>query len=203
MAKATWLKIDPVSGSGNGTIDVSTDKYTGRLNRTTEFTVHSDYHLHTISVTQTGELLTGIDKGAISVDVKGGTYEITGKSNSSRLTFSIDRLGDAEPIVIDSPSTYIAGGVQVDNGNLVPDGLGEYQQYTYSVTLDIPANTDTFEKKCTLKVNNDSATHVPFIRITQAAQEAYLRVGQTSLTLSASGTPVTLSVESNTNWTVE
>lgn len=88
--KFGFVTIDPVSGSGSMAVNISGDKYTGRVQRTLNFTVTTDGGASKALVVNQEAAVEAVsaDSPAASVAKTGGTVTITGKSNSTKLTFA-------------------------------------------------------------------------------------------------------------------
>ena len=124
MAKAAWLTVAPMSGTGNATITNTGTVHTGREQRTTTVTGTatgvSPNKTYTVVQKAKPEFVS-FDNGAeITVPKTGGTLTITGKSNSAKLTFALLDLTDEgdTPNVVEGglkltlPAKYDAGGAQ-------------------------------------------------------------------------------------------
>ena len=92
MAKPSWLKLNPSTGSGNGTIANSADAHTGRTARTGTVTVTGVgvSTPSTYKVTQSPKSeFAAFDNGSeMSAPKTAGTVTVEGKTNSSKLTFA-------------------------------------------------------------------------------------------------------------------
>ena len=180
MSYASWVTPNKVSGSGDDSVSWTGSPHTGRTARTTTATFDaSGVTPVTLTINQAGKTeFVDIDDTA-SVSKDGGTLTITGTSNSSKLTFALTGGNDIGLVL---PASYIANSVTTNNGAAITGDPGAIQQYTFSITFTgIGANT------CT---------------ITQAANAPYLSVSPTTINLDASGTAVSVSVSSNTSWTI-
>lgn len=71
-------------------VNISGDKYTGRVQRTLNFTVTTDGGASKALVVNQEAAVEAVsaDSPAASVAKTGGTVTITGKSNSTKLTFA-------------------------------------------------------------------------------------------------------------------
>ena len=202
MAYANWLSIDTLSGSGNGTINVSaSSSNTGRNARSTTFTASAancDDVVRTVSQAGKPEFVSISSTASVSKD--GGSVTISGTSNSSKLTFS---LGTGGTLDITLPTTYTANSVTTDNGVAITGDPGASAEYAFSITIaDIPANTsiDDLTKQI---IVTDNASHTSTCTITQAAGDAYLTVTPASVELPwDASTSGSFSVSSNTSWTI-
>jgi len=197
MAKAAWCSASPTSGSGNGSVSIGADVFTGRTQRQTTVTFSAaGVTDQTVAVTQkaAAEFVT-FDN--ISAPNAGGNVTLQGTSNSALLTFSLG-TGD---IVVSLPATYLAGGASTNNGVAIAGDPGASGSYNFSITLNVPANTTTgsLTKIVTVTAQGGQSASAT---ITQAAGDPYLTVDPTSLLLEADGTAQSVTVSSNTNWTV-
>lgn len=200
MAKPSWLIINPASGSGNGTISNSSNAHTGRVARQGTVTVQGENvttpSTYTVIQTALAEF-AAFDAGTeISVSKSGGALTILGKSNSSKLTFSWVGTSD-----VDLPTSYTVAGVNTSNGTSINGDPGAAEQFTFSITLNIPENTTIDDITRTLKVTANGGQYAQ-INLVQAAGDAYLSVSPTEITIPQDGSAVSVTVTSNTSWTV-
>lgn len=200
MAYASWVTPDKVSGNGNDTVAWTGQNHTGRSARQTTATFSaSGVESKVLTIIQAGktEFVT-IDPTA-AVNKSGGTLTITGISNSSKLTFS---LTGTNGIGLVLPATYTANSVQTNNGVAISGDPGAAQQFAFSITFTgIAENTSVSALTSQLTVTaNGSQTAT--CDITQAAGDAYLTISPTTINLTAAGTAVNVTVESNTSWTI-
>lgn len=200
MAKPSWVKTNPSSGSGNATVTVSsTSEHTGRTARTGILTFKAA-NVSNIerTVNQAGKPeYVDIDDAA-SADKAGKVVTISGISNSKKLTF---KLGTGD-LSITLPSTYIANSVSTNNGSNISGDPGASSEYPFSIAITVPANTSTSAKSRQIIVT-DEGGHTDVCTLTSAAGDAYLNVQLGDIELDYKGTAVTVTVESNTSWTVE
>lgn len=200
MAYASWVTPNKVSGNGDDTVAWTGSAHTGRSSRTTTATFSaSGVESKTLTIIQAGkaEFVT-IDSTA-SVAKGGGTVTISGTSNSSKLTFS---LTGTNGIGLVLPSSYTANSVTTNNGTAITGDPGATQEYNFSITFTgIGENTTISALTSQLTVTPNSGTAAT-CDITQAAGDAYLTISPTTINLTAAGTAVSVSVSSNTSWTV-
>ena len=200
MAKANWVKVNPASGSGDATVNVSsTATHTGRKARTTSLTwkaANANDVVRTVSQAGKPEYVD-IDDAASS-DKVGKVVTITGVSNSAKLTFSLG-TGDLD---IYLPSSYTANSQAVQNGAAINGGPGAATEFPFSISINVPANTGTKPMSRQIIVT-DEGGHQDVCLLTLAAGDAYIEVTASTIELDYLGTPVTVQVESNTSWTVE
>lgn len=200
MAYASWATPNKTTGSGNDTVSWSASEHTGRSARTTTATFSaSGVESKTLSITQSGkaEFVT-IDSTA-AVAKAGGTLTISGTSNSSKLTFS---LTGTNGIGLVLPTTYTANSVSTNNGVAITGDPGATQQYSFSITFTgIDENTTINSKTSQVTVTPNSGT-AAVCNITQAAGDATLSISPSSITIPAAGTAQSVTVTSNTNWSI-
>lgn len=200
MAKASWVSVVPSSGSGNGSVAVSsTAEHTGREARQSVITfTAANCEDVARTVLQAGKPeFTTFDSTSVAVDKTGGTITITGVSNSSTLTFTLG-TGD---LSIELPSTYTANSVSTENGAAIAGDPGTDAEFPFSITIDVPENT-TIEAESVQVIVTDAAGNTSVITISETAGDPYLRVEEGDINLDYLGTAVDVAVESNTTWEV-
>lgn len=201
MTKPNWLNISPSSGSGNGAIANSASSHTGRVARTGTVTITGVGVTTpaTYKVTQEPkEEFVSVDNGAeMSASKEAGKVTVTGKSNSSKLTFS----WTGNNYNVEMPASYSAGGVTTQNGKAIADDPGATAEFRFSIEFDFPVNDtiDDVTRTLTVTANGGQATQIAII---QAAGDARLSVSPTEITIPQEGTAVSVEVTSNTSWSV-
>lgn len=200
MAKAEWVKVTPQQGSGNATVNVSSNgEHSGRVARTTILTWKAA-NVSNIerTVSQAGKPeYVDIDDAA-SADKSGKVVTISGVSNSKKLTFSLG-TGD---LAISLPSTYTANSVSTTNGSNISGDPGAISEYNFSIAITVPANNSTTAKTRQIIVT-DEGGHQDVCLLTSAAGDAYITITEGNIELDYKGTAVTVEVKSNTTWTIE
>ena len=200
MAKASWAVVEPSKGSGNKEVSVkSSAEHTGRLARTTVLTfkaAHCPDVQRTVNQAGKPEYVDIADSAA--AEKTGKVVTISGVSNSKKLTFSLG-TGDLD---INLPDSYNANSTDMTNGAEIPGDPGAQAAYNFSITVTVPAN-ETVDPKTRQIIVEDEGGHQDICLLTVAAGDAYLRVTEGEISLDYLGTPVTVNVESNTEWTVE
>lgn len=200
MAKADWLKVQPASGSGNANVNVSSNgEHSGRVARTTVLTWKAANVQDVVrSVNQAGKPEYVDIADAASSDKAGKVVTITGVSNSAKLTFSLG-TGDLD---ISLPASYTANSVSTANGANIAGDPGSLAEYNFSIAITVPANTgvDALTRQIIVE---DGAGNRDVCLLTLAAGDAYITIAEGAIELDYLGTPVTVEVKSNTNWTVE
>lgn len=200
MAYASWVSPNKTQGNGDDTVSWTGQAHTGRSSRQTTATfAASGVTPQVLTIIQAGkaEFVEMDDTAAVAKT--GGTLTISGVSNSSKLTFA---LTGTNGIGLVLPSSYTANSITVNNGAAITGDPGAAQQYAFSITFaNIGANTSPAALTSQLTVT-DNAGHTDTCIITQAAGDAYLTISPTTINLTAAGTAVSVSVSSNTDWTI-
>ena len=199
MAKANWVNVTPSTGSGNATVNVSSNNpHTGRKARTTTLTWKAaNIEDQTRTVSQAGKPeYVDIADNAVS-DQAGQVVTISGISNSAKLTFALGS-GDLQ---ISLPSKYTANSQQTVNGVAISGDPGAVAEYNFSITVTVPANTGTSALTRQIVVTNE-AGQKDTCTLTLAAGSAYLEITLGDIELGWEGKPVTVQVQSNTTWEI-
>lgn len=199
MAKAGWVKVSPEQGSGNATVNVSSQSpHTGRNVRSTTLTITAaNVDAKTVSVTQQGKPAY-VDAQDNATAAKGGqNVTISGKANSSKLTFSLG----AGSLNVTLPSSYTAGGVSTSNGQAIAGDPGATAEYDFSIVLVVPANETIGELTRQIIVTDENGKTDTCL-LTQTAGDTTLTVSKTAIELAYTGEVVSFEVISNTSWTI-
>lgn len=200
MAKPAWLSLTPTSGSGNGTISNSSSAHTGRVKREGTVTVTgagvTTPATYKVIQTPKGEFVQFDNGTELAVQKSGGNVTITGKSNSSKLTFSW--VGTSN---VTLPNSFEAAGMTTANGSSISGDPGATAEYNYNIEFSFPSNTTTGEITRTLKVTANGGQSAQ-IAIKQAAGDAFLSVSPAEITIPQDGSAVSVQVTSNTDWSV-
>lgn len=200
MAYASWVTPDKVSGNGNDSVAWTGSAHTGRTARqTTASFAASGVESKVLTIIQAGKTEFVTIDATAAVDKTGGTLTIHGVSNSSKLTFS---LTGQNGIGLVLPSSYKANSVNTNNGTAITGDPGAVQEYAFEITFTgIAENTSisSLVSQLTVKTNNNQSA---VCDITQAAGDAYLTISPSTINLTAAGTAVSVTVSSNTSWTI-
>lgn len=211
MAIPSNLTVTPFEGNGNTTISItSKTKPTGRNDVTSSITgkIVGQSNSVTINVTEKGKAefvtFSGKDK-TVYVGEDGKTIEITGTSNSSKLTFSwsTNEIGIPNVTQFKVNNDYIG-----TSGTAITGDPGAKAQYTFKVSIVVPKNNTTDNRDSVLKVTCNTTSITDNFTISQMAGAAYLYLNSTgtttaSITIPQNGTSQTVNVLSNTDWTFE
>lgn len=207
MANVTknHIVVSPGSGSGDTTLSVkaSPANMGNRVAQVTNFTVTAPGvtpdKTFKVTLAAAAEFVSFNDGTEMAVAKSGGSVVIEGTSNSDKLTFS---KGSGAVISENiSAKVYTVNGNNATNGVAIPDDPGATAKYNFVLTLTATENTTIAERTQQITVvttGNKTAT----LTLKQAAGDAYLTVTPTEITVPQDGTPVQVSVSTNTTFTV-
>lgn len=187
--KFGFVTVDPVSGSGDQAVNFSGEKHTGRLQRTINLTVTTNGGAKKALVVNQAAAAEVVrsDSPNASVQKTGGNVTITGKSNSTKLTFAVTPA-EENGLTLQLPANYTAAGKTTANGAVIADDPGAAGEFVWSITIsDVPANVTIEELTATLKVT--------------AAGDSTIELDKETINLDANGTQQTVNVTSNDSWT--
>lgn len=199
MAKATWCTVNPTEGSGNKTVNVSGETHTGRTARQTTLTISAaNVEPVRVQVNQAGkpEFVNSQDTAAVVKD--GQVLTISGKSNSSKLTFSLG-TGTLE---MELPATYIANSLTVNNGEEISGDPGQNAEYDFSIQFTVARN-ETIRDLTRQLIVTDEGGHTDTCLISQAAGDSTLSVSKNTIELAYTGEAQSFDVISNASWTIK
>lgn len=199
------IVVSPGSGSGDTVLSVKAlpANMGNRVAQVTNFTVSapgvSPNKSFKVTLAAASEFVS-FDNGAeMAVTQSGGSVTIEGTSNSSKLTFS---KGAGSIISEDiSAKSYSVNGSAATNGVAISDDPGASAKYSFAIILSAVENTTIVERSQQITVTtegNKTAT----ITLKQAAGAAYLTVSPTEITVQQDGTPVQVSINTNTTFSV-
>lgn len=200
--KFGFVTVDPVSGSGDQAVSISGDKYTGRLERTTNLIVVTNGGVQKALVVNQAAAAESVtsDSPTATVAKTGGNVTITGKSNSTKLTFAATPA-EENGLTLQLPENYTAAGKQTANGTFIADDPGATGEFVWSITIsNVPANVSIEELVATLSVTATGGQKAQ-VTITQAAGDSTLEIDKETINLDVNGSAQTVNVTSNDEWT--
>lgn len=200
--KFGFVTVDPVSGSGDQAVNFSGEKHTGRLQRTINLTVTTNGGAKKALVVNQAAAAEVVrsDSPNASVQKTGGNVTITGKSNSTKLTFAVTPA-EENGLTLQLPANYTAAGKTTANGAVIADDPGATGEFVWSITIaDVPANVTVEELVATLTVTANGGQNAQ-VTITQAAGDSTLELDKEVINLDVNGTVQTVNVTSNDTWT--
>ena len=200
--KFGFVTVNPVSGSGDQAVSISGDKYTGRLERTANLIVVTNGGVQKALVVNQAAAAESVtsDSPTATVAKTGGNVTITGKSNSTKLTFAATPA-EENGLTLQLPENYTAAGKQTANGAVIADDPGATGEFVWSITIsNVPANVSIEELVATLSVTAVGGQKAQ-VTITQAAGDSTLEIDKETINLDVNGSAQTVNVTSNDEWT--
>lgn len=200
--KFGFVTVDPVSGSGDQAVNFSGEKHTGRLQRTINLTVTTNGGAKkalVVNQVAAAEVVRS-DSPNASVQKTGGNVTITGKSNSTKLTFAVTPA-EENGLALQLPDNYTAAGKTTTNGAVIADDPGTAGEFVWSITIsDVPANVTIEELTATLRVIA-AGGQTANVTVTQAAGNSTIELDKEIINLDVNGTQQMVNVTSNDGWT--
>lgn len=200
--KFGFVTVNPVSGSGDQAVNFSGEKHTGRLQRTINLTVTTNGGAKKALVVNQAAAAEVVrsDSPNASVQKTGGNVTITGKSNSTKLTFAVTPAKE-NGLTLQLPANYTAAGKTTANGTVIADDPGAAGEFVWSITIsNVPANVTIEELTATLKVTA-AGGQTANVTVTQAAGNSTIELDKETINLDVNGTQQTVNVTSNDSWT--
>lgn len=200
--KFGFVTVDPASGSGDQAVNFSGEKHTGRLQRTINLMVTTNGGAKKALVVNQAAAAEVVrsDSPNASVQKTGGNVTITGKSNSTKLTFAVTPA-EENGLTLQLPANYTAAGKTTDNGAVIAGDPGAAGEFVWSITIsDVPANVTIEELTATLKVTA-AGGQTANVTVTQAAGDSTIELDKETINLDVNGTQQTVNVTSNDSWT--
>lgn len=202
LQKFGFVTVNPVSGSGDQAVNFSGEKHTGRLQRTINLTVTTNGGAKKALVVNQAAAAEVVrsDSPNASVQKTGGNVTITGKSNSTKLTFAVTPA-EENGLTLQLPANYTAAGKTTANGAVIADDPGASGEFVWSITIsNVPANVTIEELTATLKVTA-AGGQTANVTVTQAAGDSTIELDKETINLDVNGTQQTVNVTSNDSWT--
>lgn len=193
-----YFTVDPETGSGNGSFQVSGQQNNGRSSRSNTLTVSANgVEPVSLPVAQAGRPEYIEIEATKTAAKEGGNVTITGESNTTKITISLG-TGD---LAVEVPAQITVNSVQTDNGATIEGDPGNTDKYTYSATFQVPENTTINEKTVQIIATAEGGQTDTCV-LTQTAGDPHLTVDPAEVNLTWEGTAVTVNVSSNTAWTI-
>lgn len=186
----SWLTCSKTSGSGDATITLTASENTSSDERTATLTITGANKTVTVNISQAGAK----QDNYLTIKVDG-----TSITSSTTLSFEAASKNATKSFTIESNTTWnIAKSGDTSWFSLNKEGNSSGEAIiTITITAD---NTTTSEKTATLTIIGASKTYT--ITLTQKEAAPYLTVDDTPLSFDANGETKTLTISSNTTWTI-
>lgn len=202
--KKNGVVVSPSTGSGDTTLQVKAET-ADRGNRVAQI---ATFEVEGAGVTEKKQFVAKhlpaaefieFDNQNPAVDKGGGTVTLTGKSNSSKITFS---KGTGDVISADIAAIkFTANGVGATSGTAISGDPGAKAKYSFSLTLTAAAN-ETIKARTQQIIATANGGQRATTTLNQTAGDPFIEVTPTSVDVPQNGTAVQVTVDTNTTFTV-
>lgn len=191
-AKPSWITLSVVEGTGNSQVDVTAPVYKGRNGRSGLITVTVEDLTEDVTLQQEGSTIWDVTTQSLAFVKTGEAKKFTGNSNLASITFAVDS----------NASSWLTAGKlvvkekQYNSGADIEGDPGADDVYAFEITFTAAANPTVKTRSGNITVNGQKYT------VTQAAGDATLSVSPTALTFTAAGETKSITITTNTAWTI-
>jgi len=159
MAKPTWISLSKSSGTGNDTVQVTAQSFTGRVKRTGTITgkaVRGGSDSTTVEQTGKAEHITITSERMLNVPATGQQVTLQGTSNSAALKVILsDITATVDSLKINGEEQEGWDGNKTINITGDPGASAEYE---FEIIVSIPENkTENALTGKTIKIDNSNA----------------------------------------------
>ena len=202
--KNNGVVVSPSTGSGDTTLQVKAE-IANRGNRVVQI---ASFEVEGAGVTEKKQFVAKhlpadefieFDNNSPAVDKGGGTVTLTGKSNSSKITFS-KGTGDIIGANI-AAIRFTANGVGAISGTAISGDPGAKAKYSFSLTLTAAAN-GTIEARTQQIVATASGGQKATTTLKQTAGDPFIEVAPIKIDVPQDGSAAQVTVDTNTTFTV-
>ena len=200
--KQNGVVVSPSTGSGNTTLQVNAEVANrgNRLAQTATFEVEGS------GVAEKKQFVANhlpaaefIEFDNASPAVGGGSVTLTGKSNTTKITF-LKGAGDVIGADI-SAIKFTANGASATSGIAITGDPGAKAKYTFSVTLTAAAN-ETIEARTQQIIATAAGGQKATATLNQTAGDPFIEVTPIEIDVPQDGSAVQVTVDTNTTFTV-
>lgn len=202
--KQNGVVVSPSTGSGDTTLQVKAEVANrgNRLVQTATFEVEgsgvAEKKQFVANHLPAAEFIE-FDNASPAVDKGGGSVTLTGKSNTTKITFS---KGAGDIISADiSAIKFTANGASATSGIAITGDPGAKAKYTFSVTLIAEAN-ETIESRTQQIIAIATGGQKVTATLHQTAGDPFIEVIPTEIDVPQNGSAVQVTVDTNTTFTV-
>lgn len=202
--KQNGVVVSPSTGSGDTTLQVKAEVANrgNRLAQTATFKVEGSgvaEEKQFVAKHLPAPEFIEFDNASPAVDKGGGNVTLTGKSNTTKITFS-KGAGDVIDANI-SAIHFTANGASATSGIEITGDPGAKAKYTFSVTLIAAAN-ETIEARTQQIIAIAAGGQKVTATLKQTAGDPFIEVIPTEIDVPQDGSAVQVTVDTNTAFTV-
>ena len=201
--KQNGIVVNPSSGSGDTTLQVKAEV----ANRGNRIAQTATFEVEATGVVEKKQFVANhlpaaefieFDNVSPAVDKEGGAITLTGKSNTSKITFS---KGAGDIIAADiSAIRFQANGSNATSGTAISGDPGAKAKYAFSLTLTAAAN-ETIESRTQQIIATANGGQKATATLNQTAGDPFIEVTPTSIDVPQDGSAVQVTVDINTTFT--
>lgn len=202
--KQNGIVVNPSTGSGDTTLQVKAE-IANRGNRVVQL---ATFEVEGAGVAEKKAFVANhlpaaefveFDNKSPAVDKGGGTVTLTGKSNSSKITFS---KGTGSIIGANLTSIkFTANGAEAVSGTAIKGDPGAKAKYSFILTLTAAAN-ETIKARTQQIIAMANGGQKTTVTLNQTAGDPFIEVTPTSIDVPQDGSTVQVTVDTNTTFTV-
>lgn len=202
--KQNGIVVSPSTGSGDTTLQVKAEV----ANRGNRVAQTATFEVEAAGVAEKKQFVANhvpaaefieFDNVSPAVDKEGGAITLTGKSNTSKITFS---KGAGDIIAADiSAIRFQANGSNATSGTDISGDPGAKAKYAFSLTLTAAAN-ETIEARTQQIIATAKGGQKATATLHQTAGDPFIEVAPTSVDVPQNGSAVQVTVDTNTTFTV-
>lgn len=202
--KQNGIIVNPSSGSGDTTLQVKAE-VADRGNRVAQ---SATFEVVGTGVAEKKQFVANhlpaaefirFDNTSPAVDKEGGTITLTGKSNTSKITFS-KGIGDIIAANLDAIK-FQANGSSATSGIAISGDPGAKAKYEFVLTLSAAAN-ETIKGRTQQIIAKTSGGQSATTTLNQTAGDPFIEVTPTKIDVPQNGSAVQVTVDTNTTFTV-
>lgn len=202
--KNNGIIVSPSTGSGDTTLQVKAEV----ANRGNRVIQSAEFEVEGIGVTKKKTFVANhlpadefiqFDNTSPAVDKGGGTITLTGKSNTSKITFS---KGTGDIIVAELTAIqFQVNGSKATSGTPISGDPGARAKYAFTLTLKAVAN-ETIEARTQQIIAIAAGGQKATVTLHQTAGDPFIEVAPTQIDVPQNGSAVQVTVDTNTTFTV-
>lgn len=202
--KQNGVVVSPSTGSGDTTLQVKAET-ANRGNRVAQM---ATFEVEGTGVTEKKQFVARhlpaeefieFSSKNPAVDKGGGIVTLTGRSNSSKITFS---KGNGAIISANIAAIkFVANGVEATSGTAISGDPGAKAKYNFSLTLTAAGN-ETIKARTQQIIATANGGQKATTTLNQTAGDPFIGVTPTTLDVPQDGSTVQVTVDTNTTFTV-
>lgn len=202
--KQNGVVVNPSTGSGDTILQVKAEV----ANRGNRVAQTATFEVEAAGVAEKKQFVANhvpaaefiqFDNVSPAVDKEGGAITLTGKSNTSKITFS---KGAGDIIAADiSAIQFQANGSNATSGTAISGDPGAKAKYAFSLTLTAAAN-ETIKARTQQIIATANGGQKATATLNQTAGDPFIEVVPTSVDVPQDGSAVQVTVDTNTTFTV-